>query len=174
MTCKSTFTSTWVQEEEEARILFGDFWNLNLLQFWLTRKEIFLRWHSLCCHLIKKSLNPKRELNWKRIKVDWCPNRSACHFVQMELKNLIENSFQICFCSLWTQRTHTVWGSIIVRLVSSFTSLDSTDALHTNGAPNFHEHFTFWTKFWDQVWVSWTKSFLELSMAVNLLLSNPT
>ena len=67
---------------------------------------------------------------------------------------------------------------------------------------NFHRHFTFWTKFWDQVqvsqthifwtavdsckkqiwlciaqdlvWVSLTKSFLELSTAVNLLLSNPT
>ena len=40
--------------------------------------------------------------------------------------------------------------------------------------PDFHGHFTFWTKSWDQVRVSLTKSFLELSMAVNLLLSNPT
>ena len=40
--------------------------------------------------------------------------------------------------------------------------------------PDFHGHLTFWTKFWDQVQVSRTKSFLELSTAVNLLLSNPT
>ena len=42
------------------------------------------------------------------------------------------------------------------------------------GAPRLSRTFYFLDKFWDQVRVSWTKSSLELSMAVYLLLSNPT
>ena len=62
----------------------------------------------------------------------------------------------------------------IERYTDVAVEIQLTTNMLLNGAPDFHRHFTFWTKFWDQVWVSRTKSFLEIPMVVNLLLSNPT
>ena len=101
-----------------SRILFFNFWN----EFLSTpgRRDNFKSWSLWTIDRWMEAL----ALNWSFV---------------VEAFNDAFDSLLLCLTFLIIypipiQRTLSVWGSIIVQLVSSFTSMDSTAALPTNNS----------------------------------------